>query len=400
MPALIPVDELIADLISRAAETRRIEEVPVSDCCGRILAESVVSGIDVPPADNSSMDGFAINVQAARKEGVTTFDVSDRIAAGYVGKPLASGTVARIFTGAPIPAGADAVVIQENTEAAGEGMVILKELPQPGENIRQRGQDIAAGTTILQRGDRIRPQEAALIASVGVARVKVFVPLRIAIMSTGDELVEPPQPLSAGQIYNSNHYALIALVRQSGMEPVDLGLVRDSAAATEAALTRGAASADCIISSGGVSVGEEDYVKAAIERLGKLEFWRVAIKPGKPIAFGQVNGIPFFGLPGNPVSTFVTFVMIAKPYLLRCQGKREVLPQPILAKARFSMPAGSRREYVRVRLQEDGGEMVVSLFGNQGSGVMSSLSWANGLALVDIGQAVVQGDTLKVFLLD
>lgn len=236
------------------------------------------------------------------------------------------------------------------------------------------------------------------MASVGTDKVEVFRKLRIAVMSTGDELVDPPGPLAPGQIFNSNHYALRGLISQLGMTVVDLGLVPDSREATEEALKRGSAEADCIVSSGGVSVGEEDHVKAALEKLGQLELWRIAIKPGKPLAFGSINGTPFFGLPGNPVSTFVTFAIIARPYLKKMQGCSALLPRPVFARADFDMKPGSRREYVRVRLDVDeSGESFVEKYPEQGSGVMSSVSWANALAEVDIDQSVNQGDRLRVF---
>ncbi len=398
---LLPVDEVIDRLLSGAMLLAEAEPVAVVGCPGRTLAGDVVSAINVPAAANSSMDGYALSTGDTAIEVGVPLPVSDRIAAGHVGQPLQHGTLARIFTGAPIPVGADAVVIQEDTETDADGSVRLLEKPAPGDNVRPVGQDIAAGATLFKTGHRLRPQDAALIASVGVAEVPVYRPLRIAVMSTGDELVEPPMPLAAGQIYNSNHYALIGMIRRLDMEVIDLGLVPDDRMATEAALARGAAQADCIISSGGVSVGEEDHVKAALEKLGRLDLWRIAIKPGKPLAFGDVAGTPFFGLPGNPVSTFVTFNMIAKPWLLKSQGALEVLPQPLYAGADFEAPAGTRREYFRVRLMSnEAGEMKVAAFPNQGSGVMTSVCWANALAEVDIGQAVRRGDRLKVFPLD
>lgn len=398
--SLLPVDDVIRELVTRARPIDEVVETAIDACVGRVLAEDIVSMVDVPPADNSSMDGYALDADDPAFVEGGEYAVSGRIAAGYVGDPVPPGTVARIFTGAPIPEGANAVLMQEETESPGDHRVRLNRVPRKAENVRPRGQDIARGATVLERGRRIKPQDAALMASVGTARMKVFRPLRIAILSTGDELVEPPGPAGPGQIFNSNHYALIGLVRGLGMEVLDLGLVPDTARATEAALRKAAHGADCIVSSGGVSVGDEDHVKNALERLGKLEFWRIAIKPGKPLAFGEIEGVPFFGLPGNPVSTFVTFTMIARPYLLKYQGCRDILPLPIYASARFEMSAGSRREYVRARLEsDDDGNVTVSAFGNQGSGIMSSVSWANALAEVDVGQAVKSGDLLKVYLL-
>lgn len=399
-PPLMPVDEVIDRLLEVAVVRAGVASVRLREAAGRVLANDVVAAVNVPPAANSSMDGYALaSTDAALRPGAV-FPVSDRIAAGQVGQRLAPGTTARIFTGAPLPEGADAVVIQEDTEAAGDNEVRLLEVPAAGENVRPAGQDIRAGATLLAAGRRLAPQDIALVASTGVDAVEVYEPLTIAVMSTGDELVDPPGDLAPGQIYNSNHYALIGLVEALGMRVVDLGLVADQRADTEAALARGAREADVIVSSGGVSVGEEDHVKAALEALGRLTMWRIAIKPGKPLAFGDVDGTPFFGLPGNPVSTFVTFRMIATPYLLQLQGASEVRPRFVWAEADFEMPAGSRREYLRVRLEaaDDGVNRVIN-FGNQGSGIMSSVSWANALAEVDIGQEVRYGDRLKVFLL-
>lgn len=345
------------------------------------------------------MDGYALLVAGTSHH--EPIEVSQRIAAGHTGEALAAGTLARIFTGAPMPSGADAVVMQENTETTPDGKVRILQMPKPGENVRRCGHDIAAGTTILRTGDVLRPQELALAASVGKAALLVYEPLRVAILSTGDELVEPPAVPGPGQIYNANHYALVGLVKRLGMEVVDLGLVPDDPAATAQAVLRGAREADCIVSTGGVSVGEEDHVKAVIEEHGSIDFWRVAIRPGKPLAFGEVLGTPFFGLPGNPVSTFVTFTVFATPWLRRAQGRSDVFTPLVRARAGFSKAGGSRREYVRVRYTEDdAGEPVVTLFGNQDSSVMSSLSWANALAVVDIGQQVEPGDMLKIHLLD
>jgi len=325
--------------------------------------------------------------------------VSDRIPAGTVGQTLKPGSVARIFTGAPVPEGADAVIMQEVTELVGEE-VRFNEVARPGQNIRQSGQDIRKGTTILSKGRNLRSQDIGLLASVGCGQVEVFKKLKIAVMSTGDELIEPGTALKPGQIYNSNHPTLQAMILQLGMEPVDLGLVEDSKEATEQALLRGAEISDCIISSGGVSVGEEDYVKGAVEKLGNLDLWRIAMKPGKPLAFGYVRGTPFFGLPGNPVSSFVTFMLIARPYLLKSQGSEALELVSIHGVTDFDMKPGSRREYLRVRTaQDDTGQVIVSNFSDQGSGVLSSVSWADGLAEIEIGREIRKGDKVRVILL-
>ncbi|MDZ7687003.1 MAG: gephyrin-like molybdotransferase Glp [Gammaproteobacteria bacterium] len=396
---LLLVDDVIERLLSQAKPVTETECVHLTACIGRVLAEDMASKIDVPPAANSSMDGYAVATSDPALRAGATLPVEGRIAAGQVGKPLVSGRVARIFTGAPLPEGADAVVMQENTEANGDG-VVIRSVPDTGENIRPAGQDIQAGTRLFSAGRRLRPEDAAVLASVGIDQVPVYRRLRVALMSTGDELVDPPGELAPGQIYNSNHFALVGLVRRLGMEVLDVGLVPDDFDATVRALSQAAGGADCIISSGGVSVGEEDYVKAALEQLGGLEMWRVAIKPGKPLAFGNVAGTPFFGLPGNPVSTYVTFTIMAAPWLRAVQGMTDVMPHYIWARAAFEMPAGTRREYVRVRVEPSGdGTLKATSFGNQGSGIMSSVSWANALAEVDIDQEVSYGDRLKVFLL-
>lgn len=394
--ALIPVDEAIADIEGRAKLLVGTEVVSLLDAAGRYLAEDVIAEINVPPHDNSAMDGYAV-LAASVKQG-DKLAISDRIPAGKTGQPLETGTAARIFTGAPIPDCADAVVTQEDTEIDGE-FVIINAAPAARENIRDAGQDIVKGSVVLSRGRRIRPQDIGLIASVGLHQVTVFKRLRVGVMSTGDELVDPPNKLAPGQIYNSNHYTLQTLLIQFGFEPVDLGMVVDTPEATEAALKKGDDLAHCILSSGGVSVGEEDHVKAAIEKLGSLELWRLAIKPGKPLAFGTVGETPLFGLPGNPVSGFVTFLMIARRYLLLCQGARELDLPEVTGKAQFSSKGGTRREYIRVRVRNTDAETLISNFDNQGSGVMSSLSWADGLALMEIGRDVSEGDLLKVFLL-
>jgi len=396
--SLLPVDDVIAELLTKVTPTREIVTCLLDDALGCYLAADISSGIDVPSMANSAMDGYAVN-SSEILAGVV-YQVSDRIPAGSVGAPLEAGTVARIFTGAPIPPGADAVVIQEDTEPGDHGnSVTIKVVSAPGENVRPKGQDISQGTTLLERGRRLSPQDLGLIASVGIAEVEVFKPLRISVLSTGNELIEPPNSLQPGQIYNSNRFALVGLLKNMGMKVVDLGVIEDTPEATEKALRRGAQESDCILSTGGVSVGEEDHVRAAVESLGRLDLWRIAIKPGKPLAFGDVLGTPFFGLPGNPVSTFVTFMIIARPYLVAYQGGNQVENEFYVGEAEFEYKGGSRREYLRVQVVASRDKVVLQKFSKQGSGVMSSVSWATALAEVEVDQQVKPGDKLKYYLL-
>lgn len=394
MSKLRPVEEAIDHLLAKVSRTEQTEIRGLSDALGLYLTEPVISDLDVPPADNSAMDGYAVQLASISEN--QWLEVSARVPAGSVGEEIRSGTAVRIFTGAPIPAGADTVVMQENCEAE-ENRVRIHELPELGANVRARGQDLKAGATVLQSGERLTAQSLALLASVGCAEVKVFKPLRVAIMSTGDELVEPGGRLAEGQIFNSNRFALEGLIRGLGMEVVDLGIVEDTPDATDRILRQAAERADLIVSTGGVSVGEEDHVKSAVERLGHLDLWKLAIKPGKPLAFGSVLGKPFFGLPGNPVSTFVTFVIVARPFLLAMQGAASSRSRGMPIPSGFSFRGGSRREYLRVRVCENSeGDPYLEKFANQGSGVMTSVAWADGLAEVEIGQQVEPGDKLRV----
>lgn len=392
-PALTPINAALEQVLASQQRVTDTETVSLAEASGRVLVQDCIATIDVPPHANSAMDGYAVHAADVVSAPVV-LPVSQRIAAGQVGTVLAVGEAARIFTGAPLPEGADAVVMQENCEASDQEVRILQSA-QPGENLRARGEDIEAGATLLPAGHRLRPQDIGLLASVGVTRVSVVRRLQVAIMTTGDELVAPGAVLAPGQIYNANAYTLNALLTGLGTEVLDLGIVPDSPAATEAALRKGA-TADCIITTGGVSVGEEDHVKAAVEAAGKLDLWKLAIKPGKPFASGEVHDTRFFGLPGNPVSAFVTFVLLVRPALLSMQGCGNVAPQHFPVIAGFSSgQSGERQEYLRVSLDAgDGANLSALPYDNQSSGVGASLSGAQGLAIIPPYTAVNAGDRL------
>ena len=387
---MLKVSEAIGQLVSKALPTTMVESVSVVSSRGRVLAKDIVATIDVPPADNSAMDGYAFCYEHALKADFQ-LPLGQRIPAGTAPKPLAPFTVARIFTGAEIPAGADTVAMQENC-LEHDGLVTVEDRVNATANVRSKGQDIQSGETILKAGTKIRAQEMGLLSSVGVTLIEVFKPLKIAIFSTGDELVEPGELLLSGQIYNSNRSTLIGLIDAMGMLAVDLGTVADNLEATEAVLKKAAVEADIILSAGGVSVGDEDYVKDAVANLGNMDFWRVAIKPGKPLAFGQISGIPFIGLPGNPASVFVTFMILARPFLLASQGLRTLSSHPLKAIAQFDKPAEKREVYLRGRLTNAGAE----IFPNQSSGVLSSACWGDIFVKQAIGQSIQVGDLIEV----
>jgi len=378
----------VATLLGRAQRRVDRETVPLIDALGRTLAADVVAGIDVPPADNSAMDGYALR-HVDWSPADPGLPLSQRVTAGSAPEPLAAGTAARIFTGAEIPAGADTVVMQEDCEALDDA-VRIRALPDAGANIRRRGQDIRCGEQVLPAGRRLRPQDLGLAASLGLAEVAVWRRLRVAILSTGDELVEPGQETGPGQIYNSNRFTLAAQLAAWGFEVIDLGVARDEPAAVRSALMRGAEAADVVITAGGVSVGEEDHVKGVVESQGRLDLWRIAIRPGKPFAFGEIGGKPFLGLPGNPVSVFVTLLIIARPFLFACQSAAGGTVRPLPGVAGFSKTGGTREEYLRVQVGAAG----LELFPNQSSGVLSSTSWADGFVRQRAGEAIQAGCTV------
>ncbi|PLW81141.1 molybdopterin molybdenumtransferase MoeA [Kineobactrum sediminis] len=394
---LLAVSDALAALLEQATAPVKTESRSLLRARGCVLAEDIRAAIAVPGEDNSAMDGYAL--RAADAAG--PLPVTQRIPAGASPRPLAPGTAARIFTGAPVPTGADTVVMQENCVEE-QGVLRVQAAVTAGANIRRRGQDLAEGDCVLRAGRRLSAADLGLLASVGHGEVTVFSPLRVALLSTGDELVEPGTgPLGAGQVYNSNRVMLAGLLQALGLEVVDCGIVADDVDATAIALRWAATNADCVISSGGVSVGEEDHIKEEVRQLGELLLWRLAIKPGKPLAFGNVLGVPFIGLPGNPVSSYVTFCLLARPFLLRCQGATELAPLPLSARAAFAVTqAGSRQEYLRVNVQPEAGGLVARPFANQSSGVLSSVCQSNALAVIPVGATVAEGDQVEILLLD
>ena len=398
MKPLLPVAEALSQILAVVQPPADVEEVPLIDSLGRVLASDQVSPLAVPGEDNSAMDGYAVRLADM---GAGPLPVAQRIPAGVTGEPLLPGTVARIFTGAPVPAGADAVVMQEDCTVSPVGVVIDTQV-SAGQHIRPAGQDIERGSTVLVAGRRLRPQDLGLLASIGCATVPVFRLLRVAILSTGDELVEPGSgPLAPGQLYNSNRYTLAGLLRSLNITVIDGGIVPDDPDATRDALQQAADKADCVITSGGVSVGEEDHVKQQVDNLGHLDLWKLAMKPGKPLAFGRIGTTPFIGLPGNPSSVFVTFCLIARPYLMRLQGVTDSATPSLQVRAGFTVERpGSRQEYLRVTVEDSPDGLVACSYANQSSGVLSSVSHSNALAVIPPGTAVAQGDAVEVLLLD
>lgn len=409
-PPLLPLDVALERVLEQASPLTETELVDTFEADGRVLMEDVVSALQVPPQDNSAMDGYAVRAADAASPG-TVLPVTQRIAAGHAGEPLQPGSAARIFTGAPIPAGADAVVMQEDAEALeGGARVRINTPPAEGQWVRSAGEDVTRGAVILKRGERLRAASIGLAAGIGLARLQVSARPRVALFSTGDELVmpgeTPPEQMKPGAIYNSNRYFLRALLRQLGCVVTDLGIVPDQRSATLSALQAAADQHDLILTSGGVSVGEEDHIKPAVEELGALDLWQIGMKPGKPFAYGHVrrsgdgaradagaDRTHFIGLPGNPVSSFVTFLVLVRPFLLKLQGASEVGVASVAIRADFDWPkADKRREFLRVKRNGHGG---LDLYPNQSSGVLTSAHWADGLVDNPAGATIAKGEFVR-----
>jgi molybdopterin molybdotransferase len=401
-PALRSLDEALPQLLAQAKPLEATQAVSTFDADGRVLAQDVVAALQVPPQDNSSMDGYAVRTADCAQAGAV-LRVTQRIPAGTHGTQLNAGETARIFTGAPIPRGADAVVMQEDCEALeGEQVKVSKAVPA-GQWIRRSGEDVTRGAKVLTQGTRLTPAELGLAASIGLAQLQVSARPRVALFSTGDELVMPgdvaPEAMPAGAIYNSNRFFLRAMLQRLGCEVTDLGIVPDKREATIAALREAAQHHDLILTSGGVSVGEEDHIKPAVESLGELNLWQLAIKPGKPFAYGKVNreaegdACHFMGLPGNPVSSFVTFLLLVRPFVLALQGVIQTEVKRTEMTAHFDWPrADKRREFLRVKRNAQGG---LELFPNQSSGVLTSAVWGDGVVDNPAGQTISKGDTVR-----
>lgn len=388
--ALMPVEQAIARLLemAEASPITGRERVSLAEAQGRVLAVDLIATLDLPPWPNSAMDGYALRLADWTGEPLP---VSQRIFAGQAPEPLAAGTCARIFTGAPMPEGADCVEMQENAEVLQDQRVRFIEPLKPGQNIRPQGQETTVGDKVLAAGTRLGPIELGLAASLGLAELEVIRRVRVAVLSTGDELIEPGQPLGPGQIYNSNRVLLCSWLQRLECEVVDAGILPDDLEKTRAALA-GLNEVDLILSTGGVSVGEADFLGHALREEGELALWKLAIKPGKPLTFGHFRGVPVIGLPGNPASTLVTFALLARAYLLRRQGVADVAPMQFPVPAGFVWrKAGNRREYLRGRLQQ--GRAVA--YGNQSSGVLRSAVWADGLIEVREGTTVAEGDWIN-----
>lgn len=406
-PPMLTAQQALEHLLSHAQPVTETQEVKTQEALGRVLADNVSSLVDVPPLDNTSMDGYAVRTADTQSSG-SLLRVAQRIPAGSVGTQLEPGTAARIFTGAPVPPGADAVVMQEDCVVA-EGsndQVQINIVPNLGQWIRRRGEDLTVGKTALSAGTYLRPQELGVAASAGLTHLLVKRRVKVAAFFTGDELALPGEPLKPGGIYNSNRDTLLACLKSLGCDATDLGIVPDRLEATRQALRNASQDHDLIITSGGVSVGEEDHIKPAVTAEGRLDLWQIAIKPGKPLAFGAVRKSNqsadgeawFIGLPGNPVSSFVTFLLFVRPFILKLQGREAKTPQSYFMRADFDWPKADRRnEFLRVKVNAHGG---LDLFPNQSSGVLTSASWGDGLVDCPPGQPFKKGDLVKYIPFD
>lgn len=381
--ALVPVDEAIRHLLDQAPPPPAVQQLTLDQALARVLSQDIFCPMNLPAWDNSAMDGYALRAVDVPTDG-GCLTVVGRIAAGDgPGEPLGAGQAVRIFTGAPLPPGADTVVPQESCRVEGE-RVWLPAL-DCGEHVRKEGEELRRGERLLRAGTRLRGQELGLLAGAGIGRVEVYRPLRVALLSSGDELREPGEPLAPGQIYNSNRHSLAALLRGWGLEVHDFGVMPDQLLASRQALSLAAAECDVLLTSGGVSVGEEDHLKQAIEGLGSIDLWRLAIQPGKPLAFGDVEGKPWIGLPGNPSAALITALIVVRPFLFRAQGMGDVLPVPLPVPAGFDwLQRNKRRQYLRARLSQDAsGHLCAELHPQQSSAMLSAACWADGLALVE-----------------
>ena len=406
-PPMLTAQQALDHLLSHAKPVTEIESIPMQATLGRVLAENVNSLVDVPPLDNTAMDGYAVRTADTKNPG-SVLKIAQRIPAGSVGTELQAGTAARIFTGAPVPLGADAVVMQEDcsTPEGSADQVQVNIAPAFGQWIRRRGEDLTSGKTALTAGTFLRPQELGVAASAGLTHLNVKRRVKVAAFFTGDELSLPGEPLKPGGIYNSNRDTLLACIKALGCDATDLGIVPDRLDATRAALRQASQAHDLIITSGGVSVGEEDHIKPAVSAEGRLDLWQIAIKPGKPLAFGAVRKSDqpndgeawFIGLPGNPVSSFVTFLLFVRPFILKLQGREAKQTQSYLMRADFDwLKADRRNEFLRVKLNNNGG---LDLFPNQSSGVLTSASWGDGLVDCPPNQPIQVGDLVKYIPFD
>ena len=408
---LMSLDEALEQVLGQVRVLEETESIAVLDADGRFLAEDLISALQVPPQDNSAMDGYAVRTEDLQSPGAK-LQVTQRIPAGHYGHALMPGEAARIFTGAPIPSGANAVVMQEDTQTLesennhpANPFVLVNLVPKQGQWIRRSGEDVRKGDVVLSQGTRLNPASLGLAASIGRANVRVIRKPRVALFSTGDELVMPgevaPENMRPGAIYNSNRFFLRALLMRAGCAVTDLGIVPDNLSDTLKVLKAAAQDHDLVLTSGGVSVGEEDHVKPAVEQLGRLNLWQISMKPGKPFAFGQLNvpstskqaGAYFMGLPGNPVSSYVTFQLLVRPFLMALQGQGQTASKSFLLQANFDFPKpDKRREFLRVQRNAAG---TLDLFSNQSSGVLTSVVWGDGVIDNPSMQAIQHGDWVR-----